>query len=96
MSTGPAEVSVRKNTQLRAMEDVANVITPRSVRHETDSVKDETTGSTGDKEGTRKLEIGHDIFDNNTINLLMAATMSMGGMAVASYAWNVPLSSVLV
>jgi uncharacterized membrane protein len=35
------------------------------------------------------------ILDNNDVNFLMALTMSVGAMAVASRFWDVPLSSVL-
>jgi uncharacterized membrane protein len=44
---------------------------------------------------SRKIAVGHDILDNNGVNLLMAASVSVGSMAVAAVAWGVPLGSVL-
>lgn len=43
---------------------------------------------------SRKVESGLALLDNNDVNFLMAATMSVGAMAVASWAWGVPLSSI--
>jgi hypothetical protein len=34
------------------------------------------------------------LLDNNQINLLMAAIMSVGGMVVASIVYDLPLSSI--
>ncbi|KAK2763276.1 hypothetical protein FQN54_009912 [Arachnomyces sp. PD_36] len=45
---------------------------------------------------SRKVESGHDILDNNAVNVLMAALMSGGAIVLASYVWEVPLSSVLL
>ena len=42
----------------------------------------------------RTLNSGSDLLDNNQINLLMAASMSTVGMLVASWQWNIPLSSL--
>ena len=43
---------------------------------------------------SRRILSGADLLDNNQINLLMAAIMSVGGMVVASKVYNVPLSSI--
>jgi uncharacterized membrane protein len=51
--------------------------------------------SFGDNKPTRVVETGWDLLDNNDVNFLMAFTMSIGGMAVASWYWGVPLASVL-
>jgi uncharacterized protein (TIGR00297 family) len=45
-------------------------------------------------EDSRRILVGSDLLDNNQINLLMAAIMSAGGMAVASVVYDVPLSSI--
>jgi hypothetical protein len=42
---------------------------------------------------SRKIESGHDILDNNAVNVLMAAMMSIGAMALAAYVWDVPVLS---
>ena len=47
------------------------------------------------RSSSRKVEAGRAILDNNGVNLAMAAIMSFGGMAVASWAWNVPIRSAL-
>jgi uncharacterized membrane protein len=44
---------------------------------------------------SRKIAVGLDILDNNGVNLLMAALISVGSMAVAATVWNVSLSSII-
>ncbi|KAF1956187.1 hypothetical protein CC80DRAFT_472888 [Byssothecium circinans] len=44
---------------------------------------------------SRKVAVGHDILDNNAVNLLMATMVSIGSMVVAAFLWDVPLSSVV-
>ena len=44
---------------------------------------------------SRKIEVGNDILDNNGVNLLMAAAVSVGAMIVASVVWDLPLSSIV-
>lgn len=51
--------------------------------------------SFGDGRPSRVVESGWNLLDNNDVNVLMALTMSVGAMAVAAYAWDVPMSSVL-
>ena len=43
---------------------------------------------------SRRVESGLGVLDNNTVNLLMAFLMSIGGMSVASFVWNIPLQSI--
>jgi uncharacterized membrane protein len=50
--------------------------------------------SFGDERPSRIVESGWDLLDNNDVNFLMAFSMSIGAMAVASWYWQVPLSSV--
>ncbi|KAI9848051.1 MAG: hypothetical protein M1837_001153 [Sclerophora amabilis] len=47
------------------------------------------------KPPSRKVESGVELLDNNAVNLLMAFTMSISGMAVAAAYWDVPLQSIL-
>lgn len=54
-----------------------------------------TKGEKTNKESSRSVLSGSDILDNNQINLLMAASMSLGGMVVAGIYWNLPLKSIL-
>ncbi|KAK4152554.1 hypothetical protein C8A00DRAFT_44407 [Chaetomidium leptoderma] len=49
--------------------------------------------SFGDEKPSRTIENGWDLLDNNDVNFLMAFGMSVGAMAVASWYWQVPLSS---
>ncbi|RYP55313.1 hypothetical protein DL768_000068 [Monosporascus sp. mg162] len=49
----------------------------------------------GDSKPTRVVENGFDLLDNNDVNFLMAFTMSIGAMAIASWYWGIPLNSVL-
>ena len=45
---------------------------------------------------SRKVESGSGLLDNNDVNILMAVAMSVGGMLLAGYAWDQPLSSIFV
>ncbi|KAM5352258.1 hypothetical protein ACJ41O_004981 [Fusarium nematophilum] len=51
--------------------------------------------SFGDERPSRVIENGWDLLDNNDVNFLMAVAMSVGGMAVASWYWDVPIQSVM-
>jgi len=50
--------------------------------------------SFGNGEPSRAVESGLGILDNNEVNFLMALTMSLGAMAIAGWAWDVPLRSI--
>lgn len=51
--------------------------------------------SFGNERPSRVVESGWDLLDNNDVNFLMAVMMSVGGMAVASWFWDVPIQSVM-
>ncbi|KAH7148852.1 integral membrane protein DUF92-domain-containing protein [Dactylonectria macrodidyma] len=51
--------------------------------------------SFGNERPSRVVESGWDLLDNNDVNFLMAVTMSVGGMAVVSWCWGVPIDSVM-
>jgi len=55
----------------------------------------EPTSVSIDFHDSRKIETGLGVLDNNAVNLLMALIMSVGGMVVASWYWNLPLRSIL-
>ncbi len=59
-----------------------------------DTDQDEKAASPNGRGESRRVLVGWDWLDNNQINLLMAACMSVGGMAVASWVWGIPLSSM--
>lgn len=44
---------------------------------------------------SRKVEVGSDLLDNNAVNIIMAASISVGSMLVACYIWDVPYSSII-
>jgi len=55
----------------------------------------EPTGVSTSFQDSRKIETGSGVLDNNSVNFLMALVMSVGGMVVASWYWNLPLRSIL-
>ncbi|KAJ5120275.1 uncharacterized protein N7515_009663 [Penicillium bovifimosum] len=44
---------------------------------------------------SRRVETGHDWLDNNGVNLLMAATMSVGAMGIAQWFWELDVFELL-
>lgn len=44
---------------------------------------------------SRRIEVGSDILDNNAVNILMAALVSVGAMLAACVLWNLPYSSTV-
>jgi uncharacterized membrane protein len=53
--------------------------------------------SFGDEKPSRIVESGMlSLLDNNEVNFVMALTMSLGAMGVASWFWDVPFSSILL
>lgn len=83
----------RDSSSIRATESVLNTATLKGTRA-TGSSAGSQPGHGGPGE-SRRVESGYDLLDNNGVNVLMAAIMSVGGMAVASYLWDIPLSDVL-
>ncbi|KAL7942440.1 integral membrane protein DUF92 domain-containing protein [Trichoderma barbatum] len=51
--------------------------------------------SFGDEQPSRVVENGWNLLDNNDVNFLMAVTMSVSGMAVAGWYWELPWQSLL-
>lgn len=49
-----------------------------------------------DLKGSREVESGTDLLDNNAVNVLMAAIMSVGGMLIMSYVWDLPVKSIVM
>ncbi|CAN9146348.1 unnamed protein product [Alternaria alternata] len=44
---------------------------------------------------SRKIEVGSDLLDNNAVNILMAAMVSVGAMIAACVIWDLPLGSMV-
>lgn len=55
----------------------------------------DTTAVADGNHESRRVEVGSDLLDNNAVNILMAATISLGSMLVACYMWGLPYSSVI-
>ena len=52
--------------------------------------------SFGDEKPSRIVESGSlSLLDNNEVNFLMALTISLGAMGVASWFWEIPFNSIL-
>jgi hypothetical protein len=52
--------------------------------------------SFGDEKPSRVVASGTlGLLDNNEVNFLMALTMSLGAMGIASWVWGVPMQSIL-
>ncbi|KAI9821819.1 MAG: hypothetical protein M1827_002401 [Pycnora praestabilis] len=52
-------------------------------------------GGSHERQPSRKVESGVGILDNNAVNLLMALTMSAGGIVLTSWYWNVSMWTIL-
>lgn len=44
---------------------------------------------------SRRVEVGSDLLDNNAVNIVMAASISIGSMVVACIVWDMPFSSII-
>jgi uncharacterized membrane protein len=44
---------------------------------------------------SRRIEVGSDVLDNNAVNILMAASVSVGAMLVTCLVWDLPFSSII-
>ncbi|KAL1981070.1 hypothetical protein VTN96DRAFT_3095 [Rasamsonia emersonii] len=90
----------RDSSSIRATESAFNTATLQGSRATGSSAGSRPghggpSGTEGHERESRRVESGYDLLDNNGVNVLMAAIMSVGGMAVASYVWDIPLSDVL-
>ena len=54
-----------------------------------------TSANKKSDEPSRRVESGLGLLDNNAVNVLMALIMSVGGIVITSYVWQVPLQSIL-
>ncbi|KAF2654387.1 hypothetical protein K491DRAFT_660320 [Lophiostoma macrostomum CBS 122681] len=57
--------------------------------------KQEAGQTSPEKHESRKVEVGFDILDNNAVNLLMAASIGVASMVVASIVWDLPITRVI-
>ncbi|PYH43946.1 DUF92 domain-containing protein [Aspergillus saccharolyticus JOP 1030-1] len=87
---------VSGGAQLRATEDIANTATLRGSKASKTPVGTSTQEHDEDHRESRRVESGHDILDNNAVNVLMALIMSVGAMGVASWAWGLDVRELAV
>jgi len=90
-STSAAKTAAGAN----AVEDTSAVNYSATAEDRYDPNNKHRKSGFGNNKPTRVVETGWDLLDNNDVNFLMAFTMSIGGMAVASWYWGVPLASIL-
>lgn len=90
-STGRNDEIIRRGSILHTTEDIANALTPRRSKTKYDPLASEPQDDNkDDADGdSRQVDAGHDLLDNNQINLLMATVMTVGGMVAASCVWGV-------
>jgi hypothetical protein len=55
-----------------------------------------TSESQSKSHESRRVETGRDWLDNNGVNLLMAATMSVGAMYISQWFWGLNAADLLV
>ena len=67
----------------------------KSEHAEEDVAKTSARDKDGGRHEGRKVEVGHDILDNNAVNFLMTALVSFGSMVAASVIWDVPFTSII-
>jgi uncharacterized membrane protein len=85
-----------KKEDVKEMPDGSAIADDHDAHAEVYDPKDKHRKSSfGDQRPSRTIENGWDLLDNNDVNFLMAAMMSVGGMAAASWYWDVPIQSVM-
>ncbi|KAI1932071.1 hypothetical protein LOZ65_000885 [Ophidiomyces ophidiicola] len=85
--------TVLQGSKPRGAENLGSATTLRKSKRE---VADEPIGHSDVTQESRKIETGHDILDNNAINVLMAAIMSFGAIILAAYIWDMPVTNILL
>ncbi|KAH8429616.1 DUF92 domain-containing protein [Aspergillus melleus] len=75
-----------------ASSSVSTATETETTRHRKSAAED--ANSVDSRQESRRVESGWDILDNNAVNLLMAAIMSVGGMGVASWVWGLSVGDI--
>ncbi|KAL3475672.1 integral membrane protein DUF92-domain-containing protein [Aspergillus californicus] len=81
--------SATTGSKLQQTEAAANTAALKGTRVTGTSAGTKSADETNHE--SRRVESGHDILDNNAVNVLMALIMSVGAMGVASYAWDLSI-----
>lgn len=84
------------STQLHRTEAVVNTATLRGTGASGKSVGTQAVQAHDEGHESRRIETGHDWLDNNGVNILMAALMSLGGMCIAQWVWGVDVRELWV
>lgn len=80
--------SIAKSSSIRLEESVQATRTMQKAGADGTAVAD------GQHE-SRRVEVGSDLLDNNAVNIVMAASISIGSMVVACIVWDMPFSSII-
>lgn len=88
---GEGKDAVEQQEELAVDDDQADDVKPRN---KYDAKNKHRRSSFGDEKPSRVVESGWDLLDNNDVNFLMALTMSLGAMGVASWYWDVPMNQM--
>lgn len=88
---GSQSSSVKGDVHLRNTEAVANMVALKGSKATSSPIKTQSSEKHDPAHESRRVETGWDLLDNNGVNLLMASVMSLGGIAIASWVWDVPV-----
>ncbi|KAJ5670454.1 uncharacterized protein N7477_005817 [Penicillium maclennaniae] len=91
----PENAASEGSARLHKTEAVMNTATLRGTRALGESVGTQA-GQAHDGHESRRIETGHDWLDNNGVNVLMAALMSLGAMCIAQWVWGVDVRELWV
>lgn len=91
----PESVESAGSARLHKTEAVLNTATLRGTRATGESVGTQA-GQAHEGHESRRIETGHDWLDNNGVNILMAALMSLGAMCIAQWVWEVDVRELWV
>lgn len=89
--SGEGKDAVEQQEEVAVDDDQADDVKPRN---KYDAKNKHRRSSFGDEKPSRVVESGWDLLDNNDVNFLMALTMSLGAMGVASWYWGVPMNQM--
>jgi len=92
----PVSAESTGDTHLRNTEAVLNTATLRKSRVSDTSVGNQAGRAHEEGHESRRVETGHDWLDNNGVNILMAALMSLGAMGIAQRVWGVDVRELWV
>ena len=90
--SGEGKGAVEEQAKVNQMNDISRKMTGEG---EEERKKKYGKSRLEDDRPSRVVESGFGLLDNNEVNLLMALTMSLGAMGIASWVWGIPMRSIL-